>query len=124
MPVNQQVNGGSWFPIASALPFGAGTNGFVQLANNAGPSVVLADAVKFSFAGPLSPVLIQDLTRLADGRAALTVSSTPGYPVYIERASNLFAWQPLANLVSTNGTLIFIDNSATNNGTGFYRVHQ
>lgn len=47
--VNQQAGGGSWQLIASGVEFAKGTNGFVRLANNANPSVVLADAVRFTY---------------------------------------------------------------------------
>lgn len=53
--VNQRTDGGVWVRIGSALEFAAGTNGFVQLINNApdageiatGKIVVIADAVRF-----------------------------------------------------------------------------
>ena len=124
--VNQQTNGGGWFQIASALPFASGTNGFVQLANSAAPAgnVVLADAVKFSFAGPLAPVTLQSITRLADGRINFTVNSTPGYGVWLDGSTNLTAWLPLTNLLNLNGTLNYTDNFATNNNAGFYRARQ
>src|SRR5262249_52454179 len=41
--------GGSWQLIASALDFAQGTNGYVRLANNANPTVVIADAVRFTY---------------------------------------------------------------------------
>jgi len=47
--VNQQSDGGSWRLIAPEVEFAKGTNGFVRLSNNAGPSVVLADAVRFVY---------------------------------------------------------------------------
>jgi hypothetical protein len=47
--VNQQAGGGSWQLLASGLDFPRGTNGFVQVANNAGPGVVVADAVRFVY---------------------------------------------------------------------------
>jgi hypothetical protein len=47
--VNQQLGGGSWQLLASGLDFAKGTNGYVRVSNNAGPSVVLADAVRFSY---------------------------------------------------------------------------
>ena len=122
--VNQQINGGTWVQIAAARPFRAGTNGSVWLANNAGPSVVIADAVKFSFAGPLSPLAFQAINRSADGRVNLTVNSTPGYGVWIDRTTNLVGWQTLTNLVNTNGTVVVIDHSATNRNAGFYRARQ
>src|ERR1017187_237918 len=122
--VNQQTNGGFWLQIAAARPFSAGTNGFVQLVNNAGPSIVVADAMKFSFAGPLATVAFQAITRQGDGRISLTVNSTPGYGLWIDRTTNLLAWQPLTNMLNANGTLIFTDNSPTNRSAGFYRARQ
>jgi hypothetical protein len=122
--VNQQTNGGFWFQIAAARPFSTGTNGFVQLVNNAGPSIVVADAVKFSFSGPLATVAFQAITRQGDGRISLTVNSTPGYGLWIDRTTNLLAWQPLTNMLNANGTLTFTDNSATNRSAGFYRARQ
>jgi hypothetical protein len=47
--VNQQSGGGGWQLIAPGVDFAKGTNGFVRLANNANPSVVIADAVRFSY---------------------------------------------------------------------------
>jgi len=122
--VNQQANGGGWFPIAAALPFSGGTNGWVQLANNAAPAVVVADAVQFSFAGPWSPPAFQAISRQTDGQINLTFNSTPGYGVWIDRTTNLLTWLPVTNLLNSNGTLIFNDRAATNSGAGFYRLHQ
>ena len=122
--VNQQINGGGWFQIAAARPFAAGTNGFVQLGNYASNSVVIADGVKFSFAGPLAPVAMASIARQPDGRVNLGVNSTPGYGVWIERTTNLTTWSPLTNLLNTNGALNFTDSSASNNNAGFYRARQ
>jgi hypothetical protein len=122
--VNQQVNGGGWFQIAAARPFAAGTNGFVSVNNQASNSVVIADGVKFSFAGPLTQVAVASLTRQNDGRVSLAVNSTPGYGVWIERTTNLTSWIPLTNLLNTNGALNFTDSSASNLNAGFYRVRQ
>jgi len=47
--INQQSNGGGWRLIAAGVDFAKGTNGFVRLGNNAGPNVVLADAVRFDY---------------------------------------------------------------------------
>jgi hypothetical protein len=47
--VNQQTGGGDWRLLASGLNFARGSNGFVQLANNAAASVVIADAVRFEY---------------------------------------------------------------------------
>ena len=121
--VNQQINGGAWFKLASALPFAAGTNGSLQLSNNAGPSVVIADAAKFSFVAPLVLPVIQAITQPGAGAVQLTVSSTPGYPVWLERSSNFTAWLTLTNQLNTNGTAVLTDGAATNDAN-FYRVRQ
>jgi uncharacterized lipoprotein YddW (UPF0748 family) len=49
--VNQQVNGSAW-RVLGTYTFSAGTTGRVLLANNANPSVVIADAVRFR---PVTP---------------------------------------------------------------------
>ena len=48
VPVNQQINGGAWYLIASCKDFAAGTSGYIRLANNTGTTgfVVMADAVQ------------------------------------------------------------------------------
>lgn len=65
--VNQQAGGGAWHQIASGLEFAKGTNGFVRLSNDAGPSVVIADAVRFVYVeaqdfptGPVVPTWWRD----------------------------------------------------------------
>jgi len=51
VPVNQQVNGGTWVSLGTALPFAQGTSGYVQVSNDTGYTatniVVMADAVRF-----------------------------------------------------------------------------
>ena len=56
LAVDQTVNGGGWRLLAAARPFPAGTNGYVRLANDTGYAgkVVMADAVRFAFVGPLN----------------------------------------------------------------------
>jgi len=46
VPVNQQINGRSWVSLGT-YSFQAGTAGCVRLSNNANPSYVIADAVRF-----------------------------------------------------------------------------
>ena len=84
--VNQTVNGGDWRLLAAARPFQQGTNGYVRLSNDTGYSgkVVLADAVKFSFVGPINsaPTISahpQSLTLTAGTNATFSVS-TSGTP--------------------------------------------
>lgn len=51
--VNQQLNGGDWFPIASGIEFDAGKKGYVKLSNVTGQPnfVVVADSVAFVYVG-------------------------------------------------------------------------
>ncbi len=51
VPVNQTVGGGSWQLLASAVPFQAGSNGYVRIGNGTGETtkVVIADAVRLSY---------------------------------------------------------------------------
>ena len=70
VPVNQQVNGGTWVTIGSALLFEEGTNGYVRVSNDAGfPGFVVADAVRFTSVGAISTNLI--LTATASGGGAV-----------------------------------------------------
>jgi hypothetical protein len=50
VPVNQLTGGGGWRLLASNLKFLRGATGFVRLSNLANGSVVIADAVKFTYA--------------------------------------------------------------------------
>ena len=72
----------------------------------------------------LVALVLPAVARQPDGRVNLTVNSTPGYGVWIERTTNLTSWQPLTNLLNPNGALNFTDNSASNLSAGFYRARQ
>lgn len=122
--VNQQVNGGGWVPLVTALPFDAGTSYSLQLSNNASPSVVIADAVRFSFVAPLVIPAFQSIIPAGGGGVQLTLASTPGYPVWLDRAVDLANWLPWTNVSSPDGMNTVIDQTATNIGVGFYRVRQ
>lgn len=54
--INQQINGGGWVSLGT-YPFFSGTSRYVKLENNANPSVVIGDAVRFKFdsAAPAAP---------------------------------------------------------------------
>lgn len=56
VPVDQTAGGGAWRLIGPSLPFQSGTNGYARLSNDSiQPSkVVMADAVRFTFVGPLT----------------------------------------------------------------------
>jgi len=69
VPVNQVVNGGTWVSIGTAIPFVQGTNGYVMLSNDTGypGKVVMADAVRFTYVGPLETNLTLTATATAGG---------------------------------------------------------
>jgi hypothetical protein len=77
--INQQINGGQWLTMATNLAFSAGTGGYVRVANNAGPTVVLADAVKLSYS-PVQPPAItaspKSLSAWLGGSASFSVQAT------------------------------------------------
>jgi hypothetical protein len=73
---------------------------------------------------PLAPMWIQSITPLIDGRMTLVITGEPGYAYFIERTTNLSVWQQVTNLMNTNGTSAFTDDSATNSSSGFYRTRQ
>jgi uncharacterized repeat protein (TIGR02543 family) len=92
LPVNQQVNGGSWFRLAAGLPFAQGNGGYARLSNDTGypGSVVLADAARFLYLGPLVPPTINSqpaaVIAAPGGTANFSVSVSSSTPV-------LFQWR-------------------------------
>jgi uncharacterized lipoprotein YddW (UPF0748 family) len=74
--INQQTSGGQWVTLGTALPFAAGTNGYVQLSNDTGSSghVVLADAVRF--------VRVTNITFTAHAAGGGTVYQNPDLAGY------------------------------------------
>ena len=73
---------------------------------------------------PLAPLWFQSIAAQPDGRMTLVVTGEPGYAYWLDRGTNLSAWQPLTNLFNTNGTSTFTDDSATNLPSSFYRARQ
>lgn len=73
---------------------------------------------------PLAPLWMQSILPLPDGRVTLVVTGEPGYAYWVDRSTNLFTWQQITNLMNTNGTSSFTDDSATNFNPGFYRARQ
>ena len=122
--VNQQINGGAWFRIGTALPFSRGTNGYVRLSNDTGYSgvVVLADAVRFLLVSPFAPPAI--LSARVDPPAFNLTFSTEAGPVYTVEFKNALddsQWQTLTNAAGTGTPLAVVDTPLTN-PMRFYRV--
>jgi hypothetical protein len=123
--VNQQINGGGWQLIAAYKPFVAGTNGYVRLANNASASIVMADAVQFTYQAPMVPISFQSVRMTTNGAIQLSITGTPGYPLYVDRSTNLLqSWQIWTNFLISNSTATIFDPASQTNVTGFYRARQ
>ncbi len=102
--VNQQANGSTWYKIAASVPFAAGTGGYVCLSNNvASGYVVIADAVRFTYVGPI-PV------------ASTTTLGSPTNPSTYGDSVTLTATVSGSGGTPT-GTVTFKDGTATL-GTG------
>ncbi len=71
-----------------------------------------------------TPPQFQSITRLPDGRIDLSVSGDNGILYWIDLTTNLVDWEPLTNVLNTNGTFEFIDGTATNRTKGFYRARE
>jgi len=52
--IDQQISGSTWVSLG-VFSFDAGTGGRVTLSNDAGPNVVIADAVRFQYIDPAAP---------------------------------------------------------------------
>ncbi len=72
--INQQINGETWVQLG-AFSFNAGTSGSVELSNDAGASVVIADAVRFEAA-----VTTVELAMLVNPPGWGTTTPAPGGP--------------------------------------------
>jgi hypothetical protein len=123
VPVDQSINGGAWLLIAPARPFSQGTNGFVRLANDTGYSgkVVIADAVRLLYSGPLpSPPHLDSINVLPDRHVSLQVSGSPGQ-YSIDGTTNLQDWAELTNFNSSTSNFTYID-AQTNFNARFYRA--
>jgi hypothetical protein len=68
------------------------------------------------------PLCFQSAVMLPQNQVRLVVSGEPGSSVTIRRSGDLVSWILLTNLVNTNGTLQFIDASASNAVQRFYRA--
>lgn len=106
--INQQAGGGQWVALGS-YSFDVG-GGYVRLSNHAGPSVVIADAVRFRTVTPMQSIAPDD-PRLAFG--GLFFADIGSEAVYLNRfsAAALAATDPNRALNTTGVTVRFRTNS-------------
>ncbi|NOS72014.1 MAG: hypothetical protein HOP33_19060 [Verrucomicrobia bacterium] len=122
--VNQQSGSGAWRLIAGGVEFAKGTNGFVRLSNNAGPSVVLADAVRFVYVEaqdfPTGAAVPQWWRDFFFG-GAVDVSLDPDGDNYPTAQEYVLGTSP----VDSNSRLAFWNESTGSNAVGvtFWPLH-
>lgn len=109
--INQQTNGAQWVLLSSGLKFNAGTAGYVMLDNKASNNVVIADAIRWVYAGP-APVT--DTTPPTISISSPSVSSTKGGPVTYTVSYSDDTGVSAITLTSSNITL---QKTGTANGT-------
>ena len=94
---------------------------FNSIANPARDCFVLFDNVRVENLAP--PIQFQSIARQPDGNIALTLSSALGDGFWLERSTNLLAWQTLGSLLLTNQPATFVDSNATAEAS-FYRARR
>lgn len=116
--VNQQVNGGQWYPIASNITFPAGNSGYIRVANNGGPTVVMADAVEVAY----SPIQLPVIIHQPQSQVAYTGSSVTFSVQAVAYGTNGFSYQwkcNSANISGATNSSYTINNVHTNNAGSF-----
>ncbi len=111
--VNQQINDSTWVRLGE-FSFDAGTNGSVTLGNNANPTVVIADAVRFR---PSNQFITADDPRIEIGGSLY--SRTDGAAMRLDRIDpaimanpgDLFS--PAVAVLTTGVTIRFCTDSPT-----------
>ncbi len=125
--VNQRANGSQWFKIASGLPFNAGDEGHVIIANNipAGSEggTIMVDAVRWvKVELPSEPPAIAISRVGAD--VELTIAGDPETQYTVQAVDNLGdEWADLGTATTDpEGLATFPDANATEGARRFYRV--
>ncbi len=111
--VDQQLNSGTWVPLGS-FAFDTGTGAYVTLDNAAGPTVVIADAVRFRSADAL---VLYDDPRIRIGGALFPHATD--YAVRLDRIDPLLLadpddlFSPAVAVLTTGVTVNFRTDSAS-----------
>jgi pimeloyl-ACP methyl ester carboxylesterase len=112
----------NWVPIVTLY----NTNGFLQFLDvTASNYPVRFYRVKITNAGSttiLPFVWISSQSRLTNGAFQFSLTGTAGVTNIIEASTNLTSWTSLQTVLNTNGSIFFVDQSATNARQKFYRV--
>lgn len=126
VPVDQRSGGGGWQLLAGNIHFNSGSDGFVQIANNAPGSVVVADAVRFSLleADPDPNEFFKEpLVHAGAGQAIVTWET-----VGVSRVKVEYGTSQLTAITSSETTATVLEHSVTLLGlqsetTYQYRLH-
>jgi len=112
----------NWVPIATL----DNTNGFLQFLDITASNypvrfyrVMIANAGSTAI---LPFVWISSQSLQANGVFQFSITGTAGATNIIQASTNLVSWITLQTLLNTNGSIFFVDQSATNSRQKFYRV--
>ena len=83
--VNQTTTGAQWVRIGTALPFAAGTTGYVKLDNvtgeTTGSKAIIADAMRWEYAGPAPGDITSPIVEISAPSAVITRSGPVSYTI-------------------------------------------
>lgn len=109
--VNQQTNGAQWVLLSSGLKFNAGTDGYVMLDNKASNNVVIADAIRWVYAGP-APVIDNTPPTISISSPSVTMTKS-GPVVYTVN----YADDTGVSAITLTSANITLHKTGTANGT-------
>lgn len=95
---------------------------FSSVANAARECFVLFDNVRVETLTP--PIQFDSIVRQPDESIVLTLNSALGDSFWLDTSTNLVDWQALTSVSMTNNPLIYVDPSANNRPTTFYRARR
>jgi hypothetical protein len=108
------------YALVNVQPGNSG-NYSVVITNTAGRRVS-SDALLT--VNPWADVRFESISSLSGGRVRLEISGQLGQLLWIEQAEQLSNWLVLTNLIMSNSTVEFIDESGIGQPLRLYRAHQ
>ncbi len=110
------------FPLPETVTNGVRMLGFRLDAFSAVQSSVTITNVTLGFSGMREPFTLAVTDTLTNGLPVLQLTGPAGFNYTVESGTNLLDWKTIAVLVNTNGSVRFVDSSATNTTARFYRA--
>jgi sugar lactone lactonase YvrE len=114
-----ELNGGAVGPNTNMLTVLQGGNYFVLISNAAGSA--MSQIATVTYTNPI-PTAFQNILILSNGAVELNMTASVGSSNTLQASTDLMTWTNLTTVNSTNGSLQYIDFSATNFPYRFYRL--